>query len=145
MWQKVTRQQVPGGAAGAAQTTTSTMASQSQGVQQLLAAEKKAAEKVAEARKREYQSKSTFSADWPRFCWVVKRVCQEVLTCCRRRRPPPDPALPQQSLGRCFVPLGLSGLHQGQLLRSLGVLGFPIALLWFYCLCTFNIRRYVGH
>lgn len=67
MWQKVTRQQVPGGAAGAAQTTTSTMASQSQGVQQLLAAEKKAAEKVAEARKREYQSKSTFSADWPRF------------------------------------------------------------------------------
>ena len=30
------------------------MASQSQGVQQLLAAEKKAAEKVAEARKSEY-------------------------------------------------------------------------------------------
>lgn len=30
------------------------MASQTQGIQQLLAAEKKAAEKVAEARKREY-------------------------------------------------------------------------------------------
>lgn len=32
------------------------MASQSQGIQQLLQAEKRAAEKVAEARKREYQS-----------------------------------------------------------------------------------------
>jgi hypothetical protein len=32
------------------------MASQTQGIQQLLAAEKKAAERVAEARKRELQS-----------------------------------------------------------------------------------------
>lgn len=33
------------------------MASQTQGIQQLLAAEKRAAEKVSEARKREYEIK----------------------------------------------------------------------------------------
>jgi len=36
------------------------MASQTQGIQQLLAAEKKAAEKVAEARKRKKSSKFTY-------------------------------------------------------------------------------------
>lgn len=44
------------------------MASNSQGIQQLLAAEKSAAEKVSAARKREYLGKSqTISKD--RFIW----------------------------------------------------------------------------
>lgn len=42
------------------------MASQTQGIQQLLAAEKKAAEKVAEARKRKRSNKLFIQLDWYR-------------------------------------------------------------------------------
>lgn len=41
------------------------MASQSQGIQQLLQAEKRAAEKVAEARKREYDEARTGTGTGP--------------------------------------------------------------------------------
>jgi hypothetical protein len=44
--------------------TSQTMASQTQGIQQLLSAEKRAAEKVAEARKRKYNKKKSVTRDY---------------------------------------------------------------------------------
>lgn len=43
------------------------MASQTQGIQQLLTAEKRAAEKVAEARKRKYSTNYCLSPKFPIF------------------------------------------------------------------------------
>lgn len=105
MCQEVTGRQVPGAAAGAAQTTSSTMASQSQGVQQLLAAEKKAAEKVAEARKREYRARDACSVEWRGFsAGRPARVAGNVGVLAPP--PPPDPARQEAGQGRSIVPPG---------------------------------------